>query len=323
MVAQRGRVLILPHNDPDPDAIASAVAMHYIFQQTTHVEGQIGYQGIVGRAENRALVRYLNYPLRPLGATVPEDMPIVLVDTQPGAGNNPWQPALPLIGVIDHHPRQKQNLSVPFVDLRPELGATATIMVEYFMSLGLDIPAFLATALFYGIKTDTRGLSRGVSPDDATAYFYLQPRLNVDALAEIERAQVPATYFKIFVDALETTKLYNSVAITHVGEMMYPDMTAEVADLLVRLQNVEWVICTGIYQNKLMLAVRAPSGAGDAGKLVQLIVQADGTAGGHDTMAGGQITIKGASPAEIVARLQQRVWQAFNINPQAVAESLI
>lgn len=321
-VVQRGGVLILPHNDPDPDAIASAVALHYIFKHAANVEGKIAYRGIVGRAENRALVRYLGYPLAGLGINLPDGLPVVLVDTQPGSGNNPWYPGLDVIGVIDHHPRRDQSNDIDVVDVRPQLGAVSTIMVQYCLALNLDLSSFLATALFYGIKTDTRGLSRSVNPADAAAFFYLQPRADVDALAEIERAQVPITYFKSFVNALEATKLYDTIAISHVGDMTYPDMAAEMADLLVRLENVEWVICTGVYDNKLMLAVRAPNG-GDAGQLVQSIVQKDGTAGGHDTMAGGQIRLKEARPPEVLARLQQRVRQALSIGSQATAQSLI
>ena len=84
-----GNLLILPHNDPDPDAIASAVALRYLLAERLGMESKIGYQGIIGRAENRMLVRYLSQPLRPLtDADLAGKVSIALVDTQPGAGNN-------------------------------------------------------------------------------------------------------------------------------------------------------------------------------------------------------------------------------------------
>ena len=72
------------------------------------------------------------------------------------------------VAIIDHHPRKKIANNVPYMDVRPQMGATATIIYEYLLCLKLEIPIVLATALFYGIKTDTRGLSRGASSADAT-----------------------------------------------------------------------------------------------------------------------------------------------------------
>lgn len=322
-VNQYPQVLILPHNDPDPDAIASTVTMRHIITQLTSVKVDIGYRGIIGRAENRALARYLDYPLMSLGKTSPLGMPVILVDTQPGTGNNPWYSEMRLVGVIDHHPFRPENDTAAYADVRPDVGATATIIYDYFTALALPLPTMLATALFYGIKTDTRGLSRGVSPLDASAYYQLQSKIDSDALAEIERAQVPVSYFKIFANALEKTLLLNDVAISHVGKMEYPDMAAEMADLLVRLENVAWVICTGIYKRRLFLAVRATGGYGDAGALVRKIVLNDGTAGGHDTMAGGQISIKNQDPTEMVAIIQQRLYQALNLAASTNIRSLV
>jgi nanoRNase/pAp phosphatase (c-di-AMP/oligoRNAs hydrolase) len=322
-VHAQGEVFVIPHNDPDPDAIASAVALQYMLQQLTSHKIQIGYQGIIGRAENRALVRYLNHPLVPMSSDVAAGKPVVFVDTQPGTGNNPWQPSMVLAGVIDHHPLHPESSQAAFFDVRPDLGATATIIFGYFQTLNLAIPAFLATALFYGIKTDTSGLSRGVTEADAVAYFQLQSQMDTEALGEIERAQVPATYFKGFANALETTDLYDTVAVAHIGQMNYPDMAAEVADLLTRLEKVEWVLCTGVYRNKLLLAVRAPGRQGGAGVLVRAIVQDSGSAGGHGTMAGGQVPLSDVEPEKLVQVLHQRLKEVLKISPTAVSQPLI
>lgn len=317
-------VVVLPHNDPDPDAIASGAGLCYLLQQAAGVKGIMMYEGIVGRAENRALVKYLDTPLQSLNRrTFPNGRPVFLVDTQPGAGNNPWQAHIGLAGVIDHHPWREQSRLAPFFDVRPELGSAATMVFEYILAAGLTLPQKLATALFYGIKTDTRGLSRGVSPGDAAAYFYLQPRVDVDGLAEIERAQVPASYFKNFANALATTRIFGSAAITNVGPMDYPDMAAEMADLLIRLENMDWVVCLGIYQHRVLLAVRSTGVRGDAGSLVRAIVQTDGTAGGHDNMAGGQIPLQNTSAGEMIDQLTRRVLQALNIEPDALPGFLV
>jgi len=319
-LADYKKVLILPHNDPDPDAIIAAFSLRYILSKAMGVESQIGYQGIIGRAENRALVRYLGHPL---SLSIDFTLPVILVDTQPCVGNNPWQPNMQTLAVIDHHPRKEIAAEIPCVDVRPQMGATATIIYEYFLCLGLEIPAVLATALFYGIKTDTRGLSRGASSADAVAYYHLQSQINVEALAEIERAQVPAAYFKSFADALGETRVFDNLVVAYVGNMHYPDMAAEMADQLIRLEEIEWVICSGVYNNKLLLAVRTADDRNDAGEVVKAIVQKNGTAGGHGTMAGGQIWLKDNQPADALETLYKHIRQQFNIQPDVIGQSLI
>ena len=166
-IGDSDRVLILPHNDPDPDAIASAVALRHLLAQRLGVEVNIAYKGIIGRAENKALVRYLGYPLRRLtGSDLRQPLPIALVDTQPGAGNNALPSKSTATIVIDHHPWPEVTAAARFVDVRSDVGATSTILTEYLQAAGIEPSPPLATALFYGIKTDTMGLGRGASPAD-------------------------------------------------------------------------------------------------------------------------------------------------------------
>jgi nanoRNase/pAp phosphatase (c-di-AMP/oligoRNAs hydrolase) len=323
-VGDAAAILILPHNDPDPDAIASAVALRHLLMEALNVESTIAYQGIVGRAENRALVRYLGQPLRPLTDTdLAGQVPIALVDTQPGAGNNALPAGCEVTIVIDHHTWREPTARAAYVDVRPEAGATSTILTEYLQAAGLEPEPLLATALFYGIKSDTRGLSRGAGPADATAYLYLQPRVDNRALAEIENAQVPASYFKSFDATLQAARVYDGVVIAYVGLMAYPDLTAEVARLLLRLEESRWVVCMGVYQDILILSVRTQSPTGGAEELVQAIIGDDGTAGGHGLMAGGQVPLKGRDAEQVVHLLRQRALRVLQVPPEARGERLI
>ncbi|NIV29473.1 MAG: bifunctional oligoribonuclease/PAP phosphatase NrnA, partial [Anaerolineae bacterium] len=162
-----GEILILPHNDPDPDAIASAVALCHLLAEKASTEGHIGYKGIIGRAENQALVRYLDHPLQRLtGSDLRQARSIALVDTQPGAGNNALPIHMAPTLVLDHHPWREETASAAFADVRPGVGSTSTLLVEYLQAAGIEPAPPLATALFYGIKTDTLGLVRGASPAD-------------------------------------------------------------------------------------------------------------------------------------------------------------
>ncbi len=326
-------LLILPHNDPDPDAIASAVALRQLLAQQVGIECTIAYQGTIGRAENRALVRYLDHPLVPLIDADPEQSCcLALIDTQPGAGNitlppeavcAPTTAASRVVLVIDHHTWREETAMVTFADVRTELGATSTILTQYLQAAGVAPSSSLATALFYGLKTVTMGLSRDTSPDDALAYSYLQPRIDVGALARIEYAQVPVGYFRSFGAALRSARMHGGLIFGHIPELSYPDLAAEIADVLLRLEKAQWVICTGVYQGALILSVRTRSGEHTAEELVQAIVLGEGSAGGHGTIAGGQIPLGDRDADEIVRLLNQRALQHLAIPSDLVGEPLI
>jgi nanoRNase/pAp phosphatase (c-di-AMP/oligoRNAs hydrolase) len=318
------RLLILPHNDPDPDAIASALALRYLLVERTDIEIWLAHNGLIGRAENKALINYLDQPLQSVtGLAVPPQISVALSDTQPCAGNITLPADSRVVIVIDHHPRCEPISSTKFTDIRTNVGATSTILLEYLQSAGLEPDQQLATAMFYGIKSDTMGLSREAGPADAEAYYYLQSRVDFDALIEIERAQVPIAYFKSFDNALRATKIYDHAVITYVGAMDYPDLAAETADLLLRLEGSKWVICMGIFEDDLILSIRTRNRQGGAGKLAQTVVGKEGIAGGHGSMAGGHILLNGRDPKRLAGWIRQRVLRYLNIAPQTRAQSLV
>lgn len=318
------KLLILPHNDPDPDAVASAVALRFLLAEKLGIDIVVAYHGIIGRAENRALVNYLDHPFRALAAVdISRLSYVALVDTQPGAGNNALPSDSVVAIVIDHHPWRQTTASARCADVRSQLGSCSTMLTEYLQAAGLEPDRQLATALFYGLKSDTMDLTRRASPADNAAYFYLQPRIDVDALLEIERAQVPLDYFKSLDTTLRAARIYGEAIISYLGIMVYPDLAAEMADMLLRLEGSHWVICTGVYQNELILAVRTRNRQGGAGQLAQAIVGNQGTAGGHGTMAGGQIPLNGREPKQLAHRLGRRALYHLNIVPETEVKRLI
>lgn len=318
------RLLILPHNDPDPDAIASSVALRWLLDEMWGVESHIAYRGIIGRAENKALVRYLGYPLRLLtDGEVSDSLRIVLVDTQPGAGNNSLPPSADVSMVFDHHPLLQETSRASFADVRPDVGATSTILTEYCRSVGSELPPSIATALFYGIKTDTMGLGRGAGQADVDAYFYLQSRIDVQALVKIERAQVAPEYFQGLVSALQSARVYgDTLIISTIERMRRPDLPAEMADLLLRLRGVNWVVCMGVYEGEIVASVRTNDEHG-AGELIRDSVGDLGTAGGHGAMAAGQISLRGESPEMLFERLRRRALERLDIGSDEEGQPLI
>lgn len=287
------KVMIIPHNDPDPDAIAAALALQNLLKEVYNVESKIKYRGHIWRAENKALVQYLDKPLRHIQSSDWHLTPkIALVDSQSGAGNNPLPANRTADIVIDHHELQSEALPGKFVDVRPELGATSTILTEYLLEAGIDPAPQLATALFFGIKTDTMGLSRHASPADVKAYFFLQPLIDVNALVQIEQAQVPITYYQSIDNAIHAAHIFDDdVVIAYLDKLSHPDLCAEIADFFMRLQGVQWVLCMGVFRDELILSIRSRQTKFGAGKLVKEIIGELGTAGGHGMMAAGHIIL--------------------------------
>ena len=287
------------------------------------MEVHLAYQGIIGRAENRALVRYLGNPFQRLTTSDLRRLDcIALVDAQPGAGNVTLSREPSVAIVIDHHPPRDATGAAAFADVRPEVGATSTILTEYLQTAGLKPLQPIATALFYGIKADTMGLIRSTSPADAAAFCYLQSQVDMEALSKIEHAQVPAEYFRSFVLALRSARVYERIVVAYLGSVDYPDLGAEMADILLRLRGIRWVVCIGTYKNTMILSARTKNRQG-AGKLVQEIVGSRGTAGGHGTMAGGQIPIRDEDPEPLARQLGQRALEYLEVAPEIAGEPLV
>ncbi|HRU07174.1 MAG TPA: DHH family phosphoesterase, partial [Candidatus Brocadiia bacterium] len=161
LLVGRKTMLIAMQDHPDPDAVAAAGALRAIANSVGGIACSLAHGGIIGRAENRALVRYLGLNLRPLEALAAERFDLVaLVDTQPGTGNNSLAPHAKVDIIFDHHATRPASVSAPFRDIRRRYGATSTILYEYMQALGVAVDAPLATALCYGIRSDTQDLER-------------------------------------------------------------------------------------------------------------------------------------------------------------------
>ena len=317
------KVLILTHNDPDPDAIAAAVGLRHLLAEKLRVATRIGYKGYIGRAENKAFVRYLDSPLRILAkGDLKWADALALVDTQPGADNSPLPNTSPPAIVIDHHPRRKTSAVASFADIRSEIGSTSTILTEYLRAADIQLTASLATALFYGIKTDTRGLGRSTSQADVDAFFYLQQLIDIDGLAEIEGAQVSTSYYRSIGRALRAARVYDTIVVAYIGRIIYADLTAEIADFLLRRRGVQWVICIGLYHGDMILSVRTRNPQGGAGVLAKAIVGKRGLAGGHGMMAGGHVRVGDQKPREVAFRLGRRALQHLEVSTNAVGKPL-
>jgi len=185
-------MLILCHNNPDPDSIGCAAGLNFLLKRKLGIRSVLGYGGAVTRAENKAMVHRLRIHLRRFQRLRPSAYyGIALVDGQPGTGNTLLSTDVPPLIVIDHHPLRKLSLKSPFSDVRKGYGATSTIVTEYLVAAGLTPSRLVAAALLYGIKTDTASLVRGAQEVDFLAFNYLSGIANPRMLGWIEKHILP------------------------------------------------------------------------------------------------------------------------------------
>jgi nanoRNase/pAp phosphatase (c-di-AMP/oligoRNAs hydrolase) len=291
-------LLILTHDNPDPDGVSAASCLRYIVSKKLGIMPRIGYGGVVGRAENRAMLRLLKIHTTKLTeSAIRRHKSVILIDTQPMTGNNSLPGNVKALGVIDHHP-QRRSTKAPFLDIRPNYGASATLLTEYLFASGLDIPTNLATALFYGIASETQDLGREVSEADKKAYLALSPKTNWRLLSRIRRPHLEKGHFVYLARAIRNALGYKHATATNLGKVEYADIVAEVAELLIMLRRITWCLCTGRYKDTILISLRTSRVKGRAGKLARRVVGSTGTAGGHDMIAGGQVDCTGKTEAE-------------------------
>lgn len=316
---QHDHITVIPHINPDPDAIASAVGACALLA-ACGVSAEILYEGNIGRAVNKAFVEYLGRPLQPLFA-VPRS-PILLVDTQPTNGNAPRGTETAVWGIFDHHPLRKATATAKFADVRIA-GSTATLIAHYLYAAEVEPSEQLATALFFGIKTDTLDLERMVTPLDLHAYDWLRGLSDRVGLKKIENAQVSADYFQHTHATLKAARLHDRLLFAYIGFIPYPDMAAEMADWLMRFDGSDWILCIGVYAHKLVLSLRAHPPDVGAGELMQHIVAELGTGGGHSTMAGGQVALDNFDdPIALAKQFRNRALAYLGI-PQQKGQKLL
>jgi nanoRNase/pAp phosphatase (c-di-AMP/oligoRNAs hydrolase) len=308
-------LLIAMQDTPDPDSLAAAVALRRLAKSLGTLQCSIACGGAIGRGENRALVKYLGLNLRNYSEIDYSKYDLVgMVDTQPGTGNNSLPEGVLPDVVIDHHPIRRQTRAVPFTDIRSSYGATATILVEYLIEAGITPDTPLATALLYGIRSDTQDFGRESSRADIEAIEFLYPFANNRMIGEIQRGKVPRVYYQMLANALRNARVQGPAIITELGDIDNPDMIAEVADLLLREDETTWTMCTGYWNDKLLISLRTSDEGNLAGKVMRQVVARRGTGGGHQTYAGGQIPLIKGTKAErerIEKDIEERFLQAI------------
>ncbi len=274
-------VLILLQDDPDPDAIGSGLALRQVLGRNKQ-SAPLGSYGRVTRPENIAMVKLLEIEIEKVTKQSLRNFDrIAVVDLQPPHLSNP--PAKVDL-VIDHHPEQFTYKS-HIKDIRPSYGATSTILLEYLLCTNSAIGTRLATAMLYGIKSDTFSLSREVNEWDVEAFSYLYPLANQNLMRRIERPELPPAALDALSLALKNRRVIDKVAFVHLGRVERDDLIPQMADFSLSFEGIEWAFVSGIYDANYIVSVRNVGYVRAAGRVLKEAFGNLGSAGGHASMA--------------------------------------
>jgi nanoRNase/pAp phosphatase (c-di-AMP/oligoRNAs hydrolase) len=311
-------VTFISHIHPDPDSLGSMLGLAHLVETCLGKGTRLTRDGLISRAENRAMVDLLGINLLPIEyASWYGGEALVMVDSQPNTGRHNLDPEVPLYGVIDHHDTGGDVRDVPFVDVRRGLGATCSIVTSYLMEQNITMPPDLATGLLYGIETELSGYPREASPLDDSALLYLYPLADKDLLARIRNARLPQSHFECILHALQSSFVYDRLIISWVNELPQPELAAEVVDFLIRFEEIDWAVCGGVYKDQLVLSVRSAAADAQAGEMLRRVVGRLGRAGGHDRRAGGTIPLTSTAPSaveQLQGKLRRRLLHVLHID---------
>jgi nanoRNase/pAp phosphatase (c-di-AMP/oligoRNAs hydrolase) len=286
--ARADRVLILMQDDPDPDAIASALALKTLLGRAKSA-ATIATFGTIRRPENRAMTRILDIDVEQVKPRALEEYDMIaLVDTQPAI----FEERLGDVDlVIDHHP-EETPVRARLKDVRPSYGATSTIMTEYLRAADVKIRERVATALLYGIKADTLHLERGATRADMQAFAFLHGHANHNALRRIERPDLPEAALDVLARGIAGRRLVDGVMFVHLGPVTYPELVAQFADLFLQVEGAEWSVVSGSVNHELHVSVRNVGYVRAAGDVVHEAFGDLGSAGGHRSMAKAVVKLR-------------------------------
>lgn len=289
IVSDNDRIAIVLQDDPDPDAMASAIALRALLGRNKQTTPIFAFKPVT-RPENRTMTHLLEIEVAPANTEELRSYDkIAMVDVEPPY----FGERLPRADiVIDHHPGYEAGIA-QFEDVRVEYGSTSTIMTEYLISADEKISERLATALLYGIRSDTLALSRRVTDSDVLAFVHLYPLANYNLLRQIDRPELPVSFARILASALNRLTVTDGLITIHLGSVERDDLIVQVADFCLQFEGVEWVAISGKLGTNLVVAVRTQGvGRGNAGEMAKRLFGDIGSAGGHRNMAKAVVPLR-------------------------------
>ncbi len=314
-VTPSSSTLVLTHDYPDPDCLASAYGISQLLSFWGTQNVVISFGGFVGRAENRAMIRFLNIHMVPYVLLEIKDFErIVLVDCFPGRSNVSLPAGNPVHAVLDHQSGGVLDNAPFYHDVRENIGAASTIVTEYLLAADCPLTEKLATALFYGIKTDTGDMGRDSSPEDLECYERMFDIMDHSLLAKIENPDRDVAFFRVIHRAAESMVAFGSLGYIPLGAVASPDYIAEMADLFHSLEKIDITVCCGTFKKNIFFSIRAKNRDEAGMNAEKIAVALGGGGGGHGKVGAGRVPFDRAREEEMLNRFVNTFKATFNIS---------
>lgn len=299
-----GTLGIVTHKNPDPDAIASAMALAAIARHANpqNLIIRMFYGGNIGHQENRTFVNLLDIKMEHLTAEVLTKCNyLAIVDSPAPGANNDLPQATKINIIIDHH-KDGKHIASPgtFVDIRPGVGATASILTQYLQELDIPVDKRVATALLYGIRADTKDFKRNTTPQDLNYAGFLLPLTDADLLDKIMSPSLSQETIDVLGKAIQNRQVISGYLFSNVGYLMNRDALPQAADLLITLEGVNTVLVYGITDNAIVVSARNRDIRLHIGNALAEAFGDIGDAGGHPNMAAATL------PLHYFGRVEQK-----------------
>ncbi len=287
-------VFLQPHNVPDPDAIASCVALQHLLKQRS-IDTQIVYEHEIEKANSLKMLDLFGVHMRHSKdiATLGKEDWAVLVDAQKG-NSNITDLETDEVAVIDHHEYGGEQ-GYRFQDIRPEVGACSSIIASYYMENHVDIPSSVATALVSGIFMDTDNLTRGVSELDVEMFYQLYNRADIALITELKGNQISREDLHHYAQAFDRVEVYGQLAFLCLDDCN-DALMGTASDVVITIAGVNVVVAYSIRTNGIRFSTRSINKHIKANLLIRHVLEGVGFGGGHESMAGGFLP-KGNLPA--------------------------
>lgn len=307
---------IVCHDNPDPDSIASALGLAHLASEWDVDDVEIVYGGSITHQQNRAFVNLLDLDLTHLDdASLDAADCIAFVDHSfPGVNNS--VPASTTVDVVIDHHLYEDPPDAAFVDLRENCGATASILVGYLEDSGIPIPDDLAAALLFAIHRERLDYVRQPTIDEYRAALTMFPIADVSLVEEMYGASFTPLMLDAIGRAIRSREVRGSSLVTTVGRTSESGAIPQAADYLLNLEGVSTVLVYGLVDETVRLSARSNDTRVDIADSLRDAFGDVGQVGGHNDMAGGQISLglfadHGEDESELIPFISRRIRRRF------------
>ena len=285
-------MVFLMQGSPDPDVIASAMALHEVIRQKKGLAKSVFVStDPLVRQQNKEFVSFMRLHIHLINQVDLNSYRLIaLLDAQPSFLDDALKLIKPHI-VFDHHPREG-NWQADMEDIRPDYGALSSVLTEYLLCARVKIPRNLHTALLYGIKSDTDNFDRATIIEDIRAYTYLTKRANMQLIRRIELNQTPVRFLKYYDHAFHHVNNFHGRRVCYLGGVESADVCVQVADFYLRIIGTYYVVVAGIVGDRFIIILRGDGYRQDCGAIAQRAFGFIGKGGGHKSAARMEVPLE-------------------------------